>query len=145
MRRMPWWLLILLAGLWLWQEYFPESGIAGSGAHTAQYGAIEQAFAQRQSDIQVVGEGTVIRVLPQDNDGRPHQRFILALDGGHTVLIAHNLTLADPLPGLRKGDRVEFFGEYEWNDRGGVIHWTHDDPAGRHVDGWLEYRGRRYQ
>jgi hypothetical protein len=39
---------------------------------------------------------------------------------------------------------MSFFGQYESNERGGVVHWTHDDPRGRHVDGWLEHDGNRY-
>jgi hypothetical protein len=46
---------------------------------------------------------------------------------------------------LEVGDRVEFSGEYEWNERGGVIHWTHRDPAGQHVDGWIRHDGHTYQ
>ncbi|WP_442957776.1 DUF3465 domain-containing protein [Polaromonas sp.] len=26
--------------------------------------------------------------------------------------------------------------------RAGVIHWTHHDPGGRHVVGWLRHGGR---
>jgi len=120
--------------------------LAGLDSRTGDGAAvIEQAFADRRNDVQVRGSGIVARVLAPDNDGRPHQRFILELAGGRTVLVAHNLTLAEPLRGLQRGDTVEFFGEYEWNERGGVIHWTHDDPSGRHVDGWLRHRGVVYQ
>jgi hypothetical protein len=40
---------------------------------------------------------------------------------------------------------VEFFGEYEWNAKGGVVHWTHHDPQGLHENGWLKHQGRLYQ
>jgi hypothetical protein len=104
-----------------------------------------QAFRDQRSNVQVQGQGRVTRLLPADNDGNPHQRFVLQIAPNHTVLVAHNLTLAPAIENLQRGDRVRFFGEYEWNDRGGVIHWTHNDPQGRHADGWIEYRGRRYQ
>ncbi len=107
--------------------------------------AIAEAFRTRRSNVQIEGTGTVTRVLPADNDGNPHQRFILELASGQTLLIAHNIELAPPIDGLRRGDVVRFFGEYEWNERGGLIHWTHHDPAGRHIGGWLEHDGLRYE
>jgi hypothetical protein len=106
---------------------------------------IEAAFKNRQGDLQVQGQGRVIRVLPDDVDGSRHQRFILELDTGQALLIAHNIDLAPRLEQLRKGDTVSFYGEYEWNDKGGVIHWTHHDPNQRHEDGWLKHRGKIYQ
>ncbi|WP_269620553.1 DUF3465 domain-containing protein [Zhongshania aquatica] len=106
---------------------------------------LAKAFQQRRSDVQVRGSGIVIKVLPDDTKGSQHQRFIIKLASGQTVLIAHNIDLAPRLGGLAAGDRVEFYGEYEWNSQGGVVHWTHRDPAGRHIDGWLQYRGRQYQ
>ena len=101
--------------------------------------------ASWRSGQQVSGEGRVLRILADDNDGSRHQRFILELASGRTLLVAHNIDLAPRIGSLAIGDTVGFFGEYEPNDRGGVIHWTHHDPSGRHVDGWLEHRGRRYQ
>ena len=95
--------------------------------------------------MQVAGSGVVTRIQPDDNHGSRHQRFILTLDSGDTLLIAHNIDLAPRIDGLARGDRVAFYGEYEWNERGGVVHWTHHDPAGRHIGGWLEHKGRRYE
>ncbi len=107
--------------------------------------SIALAFESRRSDVQVRGEGIVQRVLSDDNKGRRHQRFILILEDGFTVLVAHNIDLAPRLSDLKVGDRVEFYGEYEWTARGGVLHWTHDDPRGRHVGGWLKHAGKIHQ
>ena len=107
--------------------------------------ALQQAINNRQSDLQVQGEGVVIKILPDDNKGSRHQRFILRLSGGQTLLIAHNIDLAPRISGLNGGDKVAFYGEYEWNEKGGVLHWTHHDPGGRHIGGWLKHDGKTYQ
>ncbi len=107
--------------------------------------SIQQAFEQGQSDIQIEGSGQVIKVLPDDLKGSRHQRFIIELPSGQTLLVAHNIDLAPRLAGLKRGDRVRFFGEYEWSKKGGIVHWTHSDPSGRHIDGWLKFNGRTYQ
>lgn len=88
--------------------------------------------------------GTVQRLLNDDNYGSRHQRFILQLPEHRTVLIAHNIDLATRVP-LRQGDPVRLRGRYESNDRGGVIHWTHQDPQGVNSGGWIEYQGARYR
>lgn len=100
---------------------------------------------QWRSGQQVKGSGRVVRILSDDNDGSRHQRFILETGTGQTLLVAHNIDLAPRISSLSTGDIVEFYGEYETNPQGGVIHWTHHDPQGRHVAGWLEHRGQRYQ
>jgi len=106
---------------------------------------IAEAYRAQRSDVQVRGEGTVKKVLRDDLDGSRHQRFLLRLDNNQTLLVAHNIDLAPRIDDLRKGDRVGFYGEYEWNNQGGVLHWTHHDPRGRHVGGWLKHQGRTYQ
>jgi len=135
-------ILALIAAV-IYAQKQPLDFIAVNAQNTGS--TLQQAYQQRLSDIQVEDEGVVIKLLPDDLKGSRHQRFILKLAQGQTVLIAHNIDLADRIAGLKKGDRVEFNGEYEWNSRGGVIHWTHHDPAGRHSDGWLKHQGKTYQ
>ncbi len=106
---------------------------------------LQTAFTKKQSDLQVKGRGVVRKILPDDRKGLRHQKFILQVNPGQTVLVAHNIDMAPRLNGLKKGDIVSFYGEYEWNERGGVIHWTHHDPDGGHIGGWLKYNGRTYQ
>jgi hypothetical protein len=107
--------------------------------------ALARAFRQRTSDVQVEGQGIVRRLLSDDNDGSRHQRFIVALVSGQTLLISHNIDLAPRVVGLRKGDVVSFSGEYEWTAEGGVIHWTHHDPNKRHPAGWIKHKNKLYQ
>ena len=104
-----------------------------------------EAFRQKVSDRILVDGGRVVKVLPDDNDGSRHQRFIVQIQPGLTVLVAHNIDLAPRVAGLREGDDVTFKGEYEYSEKGGVVHWTHHDPKGWHEDGWIEHRGQRYQ
>jgi len=107
--------------------------------------ALEKAFKNEQSNIQVGGSGEVIKILPDDNQGSRHQRFIIELNSGQTLLIAHNIDIAPKIYGLTLGDHINFYGEYEWNSKGGVVHWTHHDPLGSHENGWINHGGKLYQ
>jgi len=107
--------------------------------------SIGRAFRNHTSGIEVEGEGTVIRLLDDDVKGPRHQRFIVELASGQTLLMTHNIDLAPRINGLKVGDGVQFKGEYIWNEKGGVVHWTHHDPQGRHVAGWILHNGKTYQ
>lgn len=116
-----------------------------AGPHSASAGAsITDAIRTQRSDVWVEAAGTVVKRLPDDRKGNPHQRFLVRVEGGTTVLVAHNIELAPRVP-LEEGDRVELRGEYEWNEKGGVLHWTHHDPDGRHEGGWIRLRGQVYR
>lgn len=123
-----------------------QGALPPQGTQTADDNrALLALIAQKRGGEMVAGHGVVEKVLKDDTDGSRHQRFILNVGQGKTLLVAHNIDLAPRLPDLRAGETVRFFGQYETNHRDGVLHWTHHDPAGRHADGWLEYRGKRYQ
>jgi len=132
------------AALTQYRQLSPGGGHV-AGVESADNAALVRAIDSRASGVQLQGQGRVIKVLPDDNNGSRHQRFILKLPSGQTLLIAHNIDLAPRIPSLKKGDTVAFYGEYEWNAKGGVIHWTHHDPAGRRVAGWLKHGVRTYQ
>ncbi len=112
---------------------------------TAPSSTILAAWNNHTDNIQVSGSGRVIKLLPDDNRGTRHQKFIVRVNKDLTVLIAHNIDLAPRVKGLKKGDSISFYGEYEWNQKGGVIHWTHHDPGKKHPDGWLQHNGKKYR
>lgn len=129
-----------------------SAGASGQAAEAGAEGgtgggddAAASAFEQHKSGVQITGEGTVVRILADDNDGDRHQRFILRLSSGQTLLVAHNIDIAPRVRSLGTGDAVAFRGVYEWNAEGGTVHWTHHDPDGRHSPGWLKHGGSTYQ
>jgi hypothetical protein len=92
----------------------------------------------------IVIQGQVRRLLSDDQEGSSHQRFIVELPDRRTLLVAHNIDLAERVP-VSVGDTIRLRGQFEPNERGGVVHWTHHDPGGSTSAGWIEYRNRRYQ
>jgi Protein of unknown function (DUF3465) len=137
-------LALLLSGL---------AGIVAGGCASSDRGAegpagdavLAKAFEDHARDLQVEGSGTVERILKDDTEGGRHQRFVVRLASGQTLLIAHNIDVAPRVAGLGIGDDVAFRGVYEWSSEGGAIHWTHHDPDGRHAAGWIRRDGRTYQ
>ena len=120
----------------------PSLDKAGAASDDSEIG---RAFKTRTSNVQVEGEGTVTRLLEDDLAGSRHQRFIVRLASGQTLLITHNIDLAPRVGSLQEGDTIRFYGEYVWNAQGGMVHWTHHDPQGKHVAGWLKHKGQTYQ
>ncbi len=137
--------LAVSLGWWVEQrsegEGFPPTvgGVATSDSDEA----LRAAVASRRSGVWLEARATVLRTLRDDTRGDRHQRFLLTVGTG-TVLVAHNIDLAPRVP-VEPGTEIRLRGRFEWNDRGGVIHWTHHDPAGRRRGGWIEIDGRRFQ
>jgi hypothetical protein len=95
--------------------------------------AIAAAVYFGRGQFSETGGLNVPSAVADDNDGSRHQ------------LVAHNIDLAPRIMSLGPGDTVVFNGEYEWNAKGGLIHWTHRDPNGQHQAGWLKHDGETYQ
>lgn len=128
-------LVLLVAASTLWERYT---------ASPAAESSIVAAERSRAQELSVEATGVVTRLLEDDAEGSRHQRFIIHVTPELTVLVVHNIDLAPRVP-VQPGDTVSLRGDYVWNDRGGLVHWTHHDPARRHIPGWIEHRGRRYQ
>jgi hypothetical protein len=93
-------------------------------------------YQKRDSGTWIEDAGLVVRLLADANDDAHHQRIIVQLGNRDTLLLAHNVDLAARVPaGI--GDRLKFRGMYEWNDLGGLVHWTHHDPHGIEDGGWV--------
>ena len=135
-------LVLMLLGLGVPITVFDQAIAKQTSASDAQ---LYDAFVNHSRDVSVEGSGAVEKILTDDLDGSRHQRFILRLSTGQTILIAHNIDIAPRVAQLRVGDNVIFSGRYEWNPQGGVVHWTHKDPQNKHTDGWLKYQGKVYQ
>lgn len=134
------WLFIAFAVFTYAASFYNPEQATTPAKHSA-----EELYQQQQSNQQLEVTGTVKKLLTDDLIGSRHQRFIVQLEGGLTLLVAHNIDLADRIDTLKEGDAVSVYGEYEWNERGGVIHWTHHDPDKRHVGGWIKHQGITYQ
>jgi hypothetical protein len=148
--------LIILFGFYLTACNNDESATVDTVEHVYTEEAIlEEEYTSDQemqnlydnhvSDEQVMIQAEVIKNLADDNEGSRHQKFIVKLASEQTILVSHNIDLADRIENLQEGDEVTIYGEYEWNDRGGVIHWTHHDPDGQHIGGWIKHHGDLYE
>jgi len=106
---------------------------------------LQDAYDNQISNFQARQTGRIVKIIKGDKYGSNHQRFVVKLESGQNILIAHNIDLAPKVVGLQTGALISFKGEYEWNNKGGVIHWTHHDPKGSHPNGWLFYNNQKYE
>jgi hypothetical protein len=115
---------------------------AGAPRDTGE-SALRAAASAQKRNLPIEFSATVVKLLKDDREGISHQRFLVKA-AGLSILVAHNLDLAERAP-VKVGDVVRLRGEYVWNNKGGVMHWTHHDPRGRHAAGFIEVGGQRVQ
>lgn len=107
--------------------------------------ALVKAFKNKKSHVFVEGGGVVKKLLADDNKGSRHQKFLVTISDEQALLFAHNIDLAPRINALAVGDTVTFRGEYVYNPKGGVMHWTHKDPQGAIEGGWIKHNGKTYE
>jgi hypothetical protein len=106
---------------------------------------IEAAYANQDSNVSVTVKGVITAILSDDTVGGKHQRFIIQLSNGQTLLIAHNVDIGSRVVGIVIGSTIYVHGDYIWNSQGGLIHWTHRDPNGIHENGWIVFGHTKYE
>ncbi len=106
---------------------------------------VATVFAEKANNVQVEDTGKIVKLLPDDTNGLRHQKFLVKITSGQTLLFAHNIDLAQRIENIAVGDTIEFRGEYVYNPKGGIVHWTHHDPSGHHHAGWIKLNGHVYQ
>jgi hypothetical protein len=117
------------------------AGCASGASGDAANGAVYDAWRAQRSYVQVTADGSVARVLGvREGPSGLHEGFLLHLRGaagrGLTVRVEDNVDITGRIP-LRPGDDVVVKGEYIYDPRGGLIHYTHHDPRGRHPSGYV--------
>jgi len=126
--------------------FAPVAGNVSAPAGNLAYDDNDVLAAQsnRLIKVEVTVTAPVKKMLPEDDVGLPHEKFLIVLSNGSTVLIAHDIKYAPVVP-VHPGDMVRIHGEYIWNAKGGLIHWTHRSDSPRHESGWIEFNGQRYE
>ncbi|HEV7179255.1 MAG TPA: DUF3465 domain-containing protein [Candidatus Baltobacteraceae bacterium] len=122
------------------------SGCSGA-AQTPDNARICTLYAAQQSHAEVVASGKIVDVLgTRGGPSGGHEGYLLHLESGCDTLVRveTNVDLTGPVP-LRSGEAVVVKGEYEYTPLGGVIHWTHRDPRGRHEGGYVIAAGKTYE
>ena len=144
-------LLILIGGIWIFLQYpfnLSQQAPDVGSPNEIQLAGVEQSdisslFDEQRSGVMVSTVANVTRILKDDTQGSRHQRFLIKTTEGLTLLVAHNIDLAPRVP-LEVNDQVSISGQYEWNNKGGVLHWTHHDPNNNHPEGWIMHQGKKY-
>lgn len=107
---------------------------------------VMDAAANQRAGVTVEHWGTVIKLVDEEppGSGTTLQKFVVTLENGHILLVAHDTAIAPRIP-LAVDDTVEFRGRYDWNAIGGLVYYTHHDPEMKRDDGWVRHKGKAYR
>lgn len=126
-------------------ESLPDDTRNPRTSHSDSDKTLKSYYDKKVSGKMITVSAAVDKVLSDDLHPPRHQRFVIRLSNGLTVLVAHNIDLAPRVQNIQTGEQVKITGQYEWNAKGGVIHWTHHDPKGHRDGGQISYKGKVYR
>lgn len=87
--------------------------------------------------------GTVVSLLGErESRSGLHEGFFVRFGNAAPVRVEDNADITGIVP-LRAGEHILIQGQYECDDD--VLHWTHHDPSGRHLAGFIEADGHTYR
>ncbi|HEY9720523.1 MAG TPA: DUF3465 domain-containing protein [Oscillatoriaceae cyanobacterium] len=90
-------------------------------------------------------ECTVVKLLPADNSGLPHQVFNVKDSEGTMLEVDNDTHYGSFVPGLKVGEQLTIRGvEYHDTNKDG-IHWTHHDNVEGDAGFIQTPDGRKYQ
>ncbi len=106
--------------------------------------AIVRAVDGRKRVDFVEGSGMVVtKLLPDDNVGLKHQKWVVRLSNGKEMQAVYNSDMCPRVP-VKVGDVVAMGGMFLWTEVGPMIHWLHHDPKGSRPDGYVMINGTYY-
>jgi hypothetical protein len=70
-------------------------------------------------------QGTVVKVLPEDNHGLPHQNFVIKDTKGRTMAVNNDTKFGSKVKGLVVGMTLTIRGVEYHDAKADGIHWTH--------------------
>ncbi|WP_413944256.1 DUF3465 domain-containing protein [Bdellovibrio sp. HCB-162] len=98
---------------------------------------------QRRVNFVEGGGMVVTKVLPDDNNGLKHQKWVVRLSNGKTMQAVYNSDMCPRVP-VKVGDVVAMGGMFLWTNTGALLHWLHHDPRGNRPDGYVYVNGKYY-
>jgi hypothetical protein len=106
-----------------------STAAAPSQAGQASVSALKYGSVPDPSRFQII-HGMVIKVLPEDTSGLPHQNFVVSVDGA-PYEVNNDTVFGTKVPNLKVGMSLEIKG-VEYHDsqpHKDGIHWTHHAKA----------------
>lgn len=123
---------------------YPKDGNEQNVVGNSSDAQIVQAVNNQKGANFVEGSGMVVtQLLPDDNSGLRHQKWMVRLSNGKLLQAVYNSDMCPRVP-LQVGDVVAMGGQFIWTNQGGLIHWLHHDPRGNRPDGYVMVNGKYY-